>query len=180
MAQRGDMIERTQRKLREAQFFLRQLTTERYRFAPSDPEAFLHYLSAFLSAARSITFVMQNEAKEQYDAWFPSWLKNCTEGERDLLQHMNAQRVAEIHRDGADTTVEWEVVPMVEQLARDLDRHPAYHFHYFRQQAWQRDVKRPTHYFELGSDKADVITRCQHYLGVLEKLVREFMQAHER
>jgi hypothetical protein len=67
------MIDATQRKLREAQFFLRKLHEESRRLARNDPEESAFYLSAFLSAARSVTFALQAEEKEKYDK-----IKNCS------------------------------------------------------------------------------------------------------
>jgi hypothetical protein len=46
------MLEQTQKKLREAEFFLGQLRAEAHR----EPEVFDYYLSAFVSAGRSVTF----------------------------------------------------------------------------------------------------------------------------
>jgi len=63
-------IEATRRKLSEAEFFLRKLTTHQQQVFQNEPEAFGFYLSAFLSAARSVSFVLQAEQKERYDAWF--------------------------------------------------------------------------------------------------------------
>jgi hypothetical protein len=65
-----DIIEipQTQKKLREAHFFLAR-QQERARGIPA-PEEFEFSLSAFLSAARSVTFALHQEKKEQYNAWF--------------------------------------------------------------------------------------------------------------
>ena len=52
-------------------------------------EEFWFELSAFLSAARSITFVLQSESKEAYDAWFPNWCDGLKTEERALLKSMN-------------------------------------------------------------------------------------------
>ena len=107
------LIERTQKKLRKAQFFLGNLGHES-RVPGNEHEAFDHYLSAFLSAARSVTFALQIKDKERYDRIFPKWQNNLANEDRDMLKHMNEQRVAEVHNKGAKTTVEWEMVPMIE------------------------------------------------------------------
>ena len=77
------MIEATQRKLREANFFLQRLIDESQRSVRNEPEAFLFYLRAFLSAARSATLVLQKEEKQRYDAWFPKWFARRSKDERD-------------------------------------------------------------------------------------------------
>ena len=60
------MIEATQKKLGEAQFFFYRLLNEAQKPVRSEPEIFEFYLSAFLSAARSVTFVLQYEEKTKY------------------------------------------------------------------------------------------------------------------
>ncbi|GAF68271.1 unnamed protein product, partial [marine sediment metagenome] len=47
------MINATQKKLREARFFLQHLNMEGRKVGCNEPEAFEFFLSAFLSAARS-------------------------------------------------------------------------------------------------------------------------------
>ncbi len=56
------MIEAAQKKLREAWFFLSHLETENRRAVRNEPEAFDHFMSAFVSAARSVTFALQVES----------------------------------------------------------------------------------------------------------------------
>jgi hypothetical protein len=67
------MIVATERKLREARFFLGRLIDESKSAVRNEPEAFGFYLSAFLSAGRGVTFALQHEDKDMYDTWFPGW-----------------------------------------------------------------------------------------------------------
>lgn len=62
------MIAATQKKLREARFFLGFLR-RRDRVTPPEREEFEFYLSAFLSAARSVTFALENEEAAKYKEW---------------------------------------------------------------------------------------------------------------
>jgi hypothetical protein len=68
-------IPETERKLREAAFFLPLMTAEERKAARPEPEAFGFYLSAFLSAGRSVTFVLQKEAGGElvYRPWHDAW-----------------------------------------------------------------------------------------------------------
>jgi hypothetical protein len=63
------MIEATQSKLQEAQFFYRRLVDSLNPVGRDrgEPDAFQHYLSAFISAARSVSWVLQSEEKEKYE-----------------------------------------------------------------------------------------------------------------
>lgn len=88
----------TRHKLDEAQFFLRKVEENYYHDLPSvvlgrEPPEFGYYLSAFLSAARSITWVMRSEfrALEGWEAWFKS--KEPGDAEKQLLKVFNELRV---------------------------------------------------------------------------------------
>ena len=69
-------IPETHRKLREAKFFHAHLVERKGKVRQmqhipemiDDMEKFGFYVSAFLSAGRSVTLVLQNEQKELYDA----------------------------------------------------------------------------------------------------------------
>ena len=92
------MLEATQTKLEEAKFFYGHLVNEQNRpptnlaLSQAQPKVFLFYLSAFISAARSIPWVMQNEQREKYDKWLPTWERTRTEEDLDLLQLTNDVR----------------------------------------------------------------------------------------
>jgi clan AA aspartic protease (TIGR02281 family) len=87
------LIEATQDKLAEARFFLRHLQDEAGKVVRQEPAAFGHYLSAFVSAARSVPWVLQNEEKAKYDAWLPKWDDRLTNEERELLKFTNQRRI---------------------------------------------------------------------------------------
>ncbi len=79
------MIEDTQKKLREAQFFLAHLEGEVTKPGTHRTEPAAFYFSAFLSAARSVTFVLEAEAHNEYKSWFPSWFASRSKREAFLL-----------------------------------------------------------------------------------------------
>jgi hypothetical protein len=80
------MLEKTQKKLSEAQFFYRQLVKEARRPSMNEPGAFGYYFSGFLSAARSVPWRMQNEEAEKYAVWRPKWEHKLTAEEHKLLK----------------------------------------------------------------------------------------------
>ena len=166
------MIEATQRKIHEAQFFLRRLNSEREQLFESEPGAFRHYLSAFLSAGESVRYLLQNIDKKKYDECL-SRLPEDTD--RDLLTFMNGQRRKEVHSEGAETTAELELIPDIELSRASLSSrgHPAYGVHFFGPPGIRAaQIHRPVHYF--AGDETDLIAKCALYLGLLEKLLREF------
>ncbi len=90
----------TQHKAREAEFHLQQ-AKKHYQ---SDEE-FAFYLSAFLSAARNITFHMQKQYGKQ--EFFPEWYSaERTQMEADSdLQYLKNARNSDIHEEIVHTGV---------------------------------------------------------------------------
>jgi hypothetical protein len=174
------MIEATQRKLRQAQFFYRHLVAERDRTVTYDPEAFRCYFSAFLMSARNVSWTMKHEEKKKYLAWMPAWEKQLTTDERKLLKLTNELRIDEVKRAGANTIVEWEEIALSELFSRNLDlerQHPAYGMHRSSAMpgALQPNARRPAYYLEHPDGKAEATAVCKQYLEYVEKLVREFL-----
>ena len=178
------MIEATQRKFNEAQFFYRHLVNERQRPSMNEPGAFGYYFSAFLSAARSVPWRMQNEEQEKYLAWNPTWEEKLTTEERKLLKLTNELRLDEVKREGANTIVEWEEIAIHELLGANLDlerQHPAYGMRRSSQPGVpSAKGRRPAYYLEHEDGKAEVTAMCKQYLEYLEKLIREFLLAHNQ
>ena len=55
------MSERTDTKLREAKFFFQNLVRESDKEFPSEPEAFLFYLNAFLTAGEIVRCFLEED-----------------------------------------------------------------------------------------------------------------------
>jgi hypothetical protein len=55
------MRERTTTKLRETKFFFQRLIHESDKDAPSEPEAFLFYLNAFLTSGESVRCFLEED-----------------------------------------------------------------------------------------------------------------------
>jgi hypothetical protein len=55
------MSERTDIKLRETKFFFQKLIRESGKESPSEPEAFLFYLNAFLTAGESVRCFLEED-----------------------------------------------------------------------------------------------------------------------
>ena len=170
-------IARTQKKLREAQFFLTKLaaeaSTERL-----DREDFEFYLSAFLAAGRSVTFALQFEQKSLYDGWYPGWLATLSPDDAELFDFMKAQRNITLKEGEAKTDVAVEYIPVTE-LRRPPGLHPAYGFHWFGPPGVPPPrVGVKVHRFEVGGKKEEVFAACRRYLNLLEALVASFVAAH--
>src|SRR5260370_34128161 len=106
-------------ELREASVFLEHLC-DRAGVLPLASAKVGYFLSAFLSAARSVTWVLQVEEKDKYDAVYPAWEAMVDDMDLGLLRYMNGQRVAEVHKAGAavSSAVEYRKVSEV-RVERD-------------------------------------------------------------
>jgi hypothetical protein len=178
------VIEATQRLLRGAQFFYRHLVEERVRPSTNEPEAFRHYFNAFINAARSITWTMQSEEKEKYDAWKPKWDEQLTSGQRKLEKLTNDLRIAEAKQGGADFIVEFEEVALSE-LLRNVEiqmGRPAYLMVEEAGPPGMPPAKtfRPSYYLESDDGKSEVTAVCKQYLDHVEKLVQDYAKNEMR
>jgi hypothetical protein len=107
------MIEATRRKLDEARFFYGHLVKERKRRTfTHTPREFRFYFSAFIQAARSVTWTLRNEEPEKWKAWEPKWKATRNNEEQKLLDLTNELRLDEAKRGGANALVEWEEVAL--------------------------------------------------------------------
>jgi hypothetical protein len=177
------MIPLTQMKLREAAFFFGLLDETRQRIVNNEPETYAFYLSAFLSAARAVTFTLKFEEKPNYNTWFPPWLASRTENESKLLDFMRDQRNYSQKRGSAEFTSsdnpdDWEWIPITEVKTDAQRSHPAYGFHWF-DSPWispgSKVGRRPYYFKEYVGDQNEVTSVCKQYLDILAKLVNDFV-----
>jgi hypothetical protein len=172
-------IPNTEKKLREAKFFLGYVS-KAGRSPQLDREDFDFYLSAFLSAARSVDWVLRCEQKSRrksYIAWYEKWQQNLTEDNRKLWDFMDTQRGDEVHKKGAETQGDVETVPLTlsdPDYRRDNIT--------WMSSGWfdspgtpPPEMELTVHYFKTEHKK--VVDTCKRYLALLEKLVQEFQQA---
>jgi hypothetical protein len=113
------MIEGTKKKLREAGFFLQRLVEEERHIYRPEPEARDFYLSAFLSAARSVGDFIGVEEGERYREWFEHRKLSLSDEERDLLRFTNDQRVQSVHIRGPNVQANITHAP-IHELQREL------------------------------------------------------------
>jgi hypothetical protein len=175
------MIERTRRKFDEARFFYGRLVKEHQRrTSRHDPSAFGYYLSAFIQAARGVTWRLGNEEPKKWKAWRPKWEKTLSDEDKKLLRFTNKLRTAEVKHGGTDLFVELEEVEVRLLMLRSEDfelerQHPAYGHHVFAPPGTPLPkVFRPTYYFEHEGGKEAVTALCKRYLDFLEKVLNDF------
>jgi hypothetical protein len=169
------MIETTQKKLREALFFLSQLERELSSPALNQAEVAAFYFSAFLSAARSVTFVLEAEESAKYGQWSPVWRTSRSESERRLLSRFTGARNRALKRETPNVAEDRLASPML----TSYDNVPIG----VRMCLWE-DGEQPMGYrvlkCRLTPDDAEeeVAPLCREYAALLSDLVRDFMEAH--
>jgi hypothetical protein len=163
----------TKFKLAEAHFFYAKLCGVGSRVVVQRPEEFHFYLSAFLSAGRSVTLVLQAEHKAKYDAWFPDWKAALPMDQAALLVNFNEQRVATIHLKSARVIQGEEMISGAEYLAAaslegadiEISGPPGVPLPTFRK------VVRS---FSFDGAQSEVLQSAGQYLALVQRLVADF------
>lgn len=176
-------IPETRRKLQEAQSFCYALLREEEMgclHISGRAERFRENLSAFLSAGRSVTFVLKKEQKARYKNWFPRWKDALPESDQERLDFFRDERNAGVHEKGANVARDIEHIPATE-IRPDHRLHPTHGYGI----TLTAPVGTPppsvglaVHYFEIEGTVEKVTSACRRYLSLLVKLVCEFEQAH--
>jgi hypothetical protein len=91
-------IPETRRKMAEAQFFYRKLRDAAAQQSTEPPEAFGYYMSAFLSAAKSVITISIFELRGANA--LRRWRAGLREDGREFLELSWDQRDVEVHRLG--------------------------------------------------------------------------------
>ncbi len=161
-------VPKIQKKLREATFFLGHMS-QSARSTRLDHDHLEFYLSAFLSAARSVTDFFEHQA------WWSQWKASQSAEEILLLKQMKEQRDSEVHEEGADVSHQVEDVP-VSKIETPSGLHAAY-APSFGEPWGEVKVGMKVYYFMLGGKAVPVIEICQRYVGLLERAVEDFSKA---
>ncbi len=106
----------TRHKLQEAEYFLSKMEE-----VFENDDLFSYNLSAFLSAARSITFHMQKQYKHRdgFNNWYCQRRKEmCADCK---LVYLNEARVEEIHREPVQTVATRQVDFTVDTIIANVD-----------------------------------------------------------
>jgi hypothetical protein len=173
----------TQKKLREAHFFLWHLQAKSWLLPTDNAEEFEFFLSAFLSAARSVYLVLlQCEGQSRFSRWFDEWERTCCEQERRLLDFMRVQRNQEQHQRGADVSPiqksipYWDYLWIVEARRPTRGNSAIYGYQPFGPFGLAGPpTEHPITTFTLGTGPDEAAETCRHYLALLDRMVKEFM-----
>ena len=171
------MIEATHKKLREARFFLDQMERELTSAGHNPVEAFEFYLSAFLSAARSVTFILEAEEQHKYPEWSRAWRETRSEKEKQMLARFTSARNRALKREtpavAYDRTASSILYPPGSLPAE---------FQFIFDDDDQPFVPYRTITSRLVPDgvEEEVVPHCRKYLDLLTELVAAFLNANSQ
>jgi hypothetical protein len=169
------VLKATRQKLKEATFFYCHLAVEQSYIFRQQPEASEYYLSAFLSAGRSVTLWMEVEYSDEYKQWFQPWLASLSDRDRKLMAFHNLQRVQTVHKQGANVQNTKTEVPAYRLMMEMIHRGGRY-------DVWPGVPGTPpptaTHsvLWFVGDIEEPVTMASGEYLGVLCRMVDEFQK----
>lgn len=159
---------RTRGKLNEAQFFLQKLEKN----VDTGPD-FDYYLSAFLSSARSVLWVMRSEYLS-VDSW-EDWYKSTpiTSEQDTLLKVMRELRNRTVKRETIDTKAQVILQVKAEHVTHDLET-------YFAEFAGRRAKitlevvsKSDTHQTEFAEHSASFLATMSDFIRVVQEFPEE-------
>jgi hypothetical protein len=157
-------ITRVRKKLAEARFFLGHMNEQEGRLL-GDREPFNFYLSAFLSAGRSVGFCYP---ERQRKAWEKAAL---SPDEQRLIKFMVEDRDREVHASGSHRTVAQESVPLPMGTSH-LDG--ATIFIAGPPGMPPTVATKPTYNFAIDGTEGKATEVCAEYLSLLQQMVEEF------
>jgi hypothetical protein len=171
-------------KLSEARFFLDELQEHRAAATSGNPrkpnsQSFAYYLSAFVSAARSVTWILKAGQTEKYKAWLDGWEErrrisaedNGIEDIDDWLKLTNEMRLDVAKREGqVKTRIETEMVPVTLPSWENNGYQINILLLGLTLEDGARLTSSETHYID-GTDQ-EVVKCCERYVSDLEARLR--------
>lgn len=160
------------KKLREARFFLGKMA-ERESLAFGDHEEFDFYLSAFLSAARSVDYKLRHHGAT-YKTFYAKWIATLSLDDQKLVKLLVDDRDLEVHNSGS-TRVELETRIQVGDFYRDrsgtvtVASPPG---------TPPTEIIKPSYHFRLGDQTVPAVECCRKYINLLELMVEEYCRTH--
>jgi hypothetical protein len=170
------VLDRAHKKLREAEFFLGLLIAADSAVIKRAPEAPDFYLSAFLTAARSVTFAMSKDHGESTEEWNIEWISRLSADDAALMRFFVKQRNKVQKEGSADIEVTFATVSLTEFVA-ELDANGGAYFGSHMPGMSQPTANRTETRFRAKPD-VSVGAVCRSYLDLLKRLISDFEHGH--
>ena len=163
---------RIDKKLREAHFFLGKML-ERAQMAFGDHEEFDFYLSAFLSAGRSVDYRLRHEQGGTYVTFRAGWDSTLSQDDQRLVKFLVDDRNVEVHESGSSRTQHESRIP-VAGMYRDrsgtvmVSAPPG---------TPPAEIIKPVYSFTVNGQQLPAIETCRRYVELLEGLVSDYKRS---
>lgn len=162
-------MQKVDKKLREARFFLVKMA-ERAAMAFGEHEEFDFYLSAFLSAGRSVDYRLRHTSPT-YPAFRAAWDQSLSADEANLIKFMVDDRNVEVHEAGSTRQEDELRIPVhgtYKDASGTLTVFPGV------PGTPPAQIIKPTYFFVVGGRQVPALEACSAYLGLLDRLVRDY------
>jgi hypothetical protein len=173
-------IENVEKKQREAKFFLNKMS-EQERLAFEVRDSFDFYLSAFLSAARTVHWRLCHEQAAIYTEWRKAWDASLTSAERSLIEFMRRDRNIEVHASGSSRSVKTKDVPVRTEPPERAGLMDAMNdvapFTYAIGTS-PTVMHKPSWSLTIEGTERSVVDACVEYLTLLDRMVDQFKADH--
>jgi hypothetical protein len=164
-------LSRVHKKLAEADFFLDKMREQEQRLV-GDREPFDYYLSAFLSAGRTVDYRLRHEHKAIYEPWRTAWNATLSAADDGLIKFMVNDRNVEVHESGSNRSVGQEGVPLPSGMYRTP--HDGIFVSDDLPGVGPNLVYRPTYSFTIDGTERRATGACREYLALLHRMVARF------
>jgi hypothetical protein len=169
-------IENVKKKLREAKFFLNKMDNQGQKL--SSREQFDFYLSAFLSAARTVDYRLEHEQDAVYRAWRKSWDASLSSAEALLIKLMVDDRNVEVHESGSGRRVRSESVSVPAVAPDQAGLMQAIGVAMYAVSDSPTVMYKPSYYFTIEGIERKAVDVCGEYLKLMERMVTQFKAVH--
>ena len=156
-----------EKKLREAQFFAGKIDAARTAHDPECNESIDFYLSAFLSAARSIWHVLKAEAPTVFPQWCNEWLARQSQEERNTFDAI---------RTGRNHSLKEGTQPTRENYHASISPYPA-ELQFFFEDGLPVTPREFLGRISPNDPEHDLVARCRECIALLANMITEFAEA---
>lgn len=166
-------MQRVQKKLREARFFLAHLSEQSKRaFGGTEPLDF--YLSAFLNAARCVEYMLHRRDGGKYGLFRDQWIQQCPP-ERSLIDFMREDRNCEVHRDGSRREERERRIPVFGSYSDPSGSVTTVSLAGIP----PSEIVKPEIFFTIDGQQLDALDACHRYIDLLGQLVSDYCRLQE-
>jgi hypothetical protein len=167
-------LSQVHKKIAEARFFL-DLLTKQESLIIGDKNPFDYFLSAFLSAARTVDWRLRHEQATIYPGWRSAWDASLTPEDNALIKFMVDDRNQEVHESGSRRSMGQEEIGLpigeshieggIVTICGPPGMPPAVAY-------------KPTYSFTIDGTERNATEAGAAYLALLQRMVEKFETDH--